>query len=266
MPQLSIREPRKITITQSMYYPASSLHPDRILPEHDLIFLEEGEWEIWEEDVSYRLQPGDVLLLFAGRHHFGRQGCAPGTRTMFLHVTGCPGDVFAAEPQVEAQGGIYLPSFIHCRKVPAVQGYFRQLIQVYWSEDANRDLRLAALFQLLLCELSSALQQTDNPRRQLALAVQNLLQVDSQGTLDIHALARRFQVTPRSLRYAFTQEIGMPIHRYHLNLRLDMAMNMLRTDGHFSLRELAEAFGFYDEFHFSRAFKQRFGVAPRNIE
>ena len=92
------------------------------------------------------------------------------------------------------------------------------------------------------------------------------MQADIQGKLNIHELAARLQVTPRSLSYAFTQEMGIPIHRYHLNQRLDMAMNMLRAGGCFSLRELAEAFGFYDEFHFSRAFKQRFGAAPRNIE
>lgn len=261
MPFFSCKEPRPVTIAQAMLYTTPELHPDRIMAEHDFIYLEEGEWEVWEEERSYRMQPDDVLILSAGRHHFGRKGCLASTRTLFVHAGKLPHDTL--ECGGENGRGILLPNLIHCRNRPEVKERFRQLANTYWSEDTNWEIRLSAQFEMLLCELASAVLLKQSPRRQLALEVQDALRMDPRGQETTTTLAQKLNVPPRSLRYAFEQEFGMPIHRYHRNLRLDMAMNMLRTHPEYTLWKLAEAFGFCDEFHFSRAFKQRFGVAPK---
>lgn len=262
MPYFSCTSPRQVRVAQSMYYPTPVLHPDRVMADHDLIYMEEGRWEVWEEDRAFSISPGDVLVLFAGRHHFGKLPCSAGTRTLFVHAARCPDDSFARD--CAALHGVQLPSLIHCQNAPGVAECFRQLADVCWSEDPLRALRLPALFQLTLCALSSASSHSQQPRRRLALAVQSALRTDPQGRLTAADLAERFGVSPRALRYAFERECGVSLHRYHLNLRLDMAMNVLRTDPLRTLRDLADAFGFYDEFHFSRAFKQRFGVSPRH--
>lgn len=259
MPFFSCEAAREVTMAHAMYYAAPTLHPDRVMTEHDLIYLVEGEWEVWEGERAHLLRPGDVLILTAGRRHFGKRGCRAGTRTLFAHVTS---DAMDSWRPPEGRQGVALPSLVHCQEAPEVIGCFRQLVDAYWWEDAQRPVRLSALFELLLCALAEAGPEPLGARRRLALAAQRALRLDPQARLDPEALARKLGVSSRSLRYAFEREVGVPLHRYHLNLRLDMALSMLRAEPERTLRDLADAFGFCDEFHFSRAFKRRFGMPP----
>lgn len=259
MPYFAVGRPRQVSAAQQIRYPAPCLHPDRVMGEHDLIYLLEGSWEIWEENAAYLLQPGDVLILPAGRHHYGRRPCQAGTRTLFVHMEALPGDgATGADPL-----GLTLPCRIDCRHAPAAADCFRQLEDAFWSDRPSRERRLAALAELLLCVLhDAACSQGKNLLVERAKAA---LRQDPQGRLTLDALAERLEVTPRRLRYLFRREVGTPLHRYHRNLRLDMAMQMLRRGPERSMRELAEAYGFCDEFHFSRAFRQRFGIPPSGV-
>lgn len=262
MPFFSCESPRSTSTVQQMYYAKPACHPDRVLPEHDLIYLLEGQWEIWEEETMYLLTPGDVLLLSAGRRHFGTGGCKPGTRTLFAHITASPDDLFSGD---SAHTGVELPSMIHCRNAPGVIRTFWQLLDSFWSDTPHRQVQVSALLELLFCELAHAASSDHNPLHQLAVKAQSLLHLDPQGHLTTEKLAKKLGVTARRLRYAFEQEAGLPIHRYHLNVRLDMAMNLMQSEQERTLRDFAQAYGFCDEFHFSRAFKKRFGISPGQI-
>jgi len=244
-----------------MYYADPSLHPDRIMEDHDFVYMLEGEWEVREEGRAFCMVPGDVLILAAGRHHYGRKECRSKTRTLFFHTR-----AFHRELAGEAGGdGIHLPSLVHCSASPEVVRCFRRLVDAFWSNAPTRSLELSSLFQLLLCELASASSMEAYPFRRLIAEAQSRMRMDQQGALSTKELAERLGVSVRKLRYAFERELGIPPHRYHRDLRLDMSMKMLQTEPGHTLREIAEAFGFYDEFHFSRAFKRRFGIPPSQI-
>jgi AraC-like DNA-binding protein len=59
----------------------------------------------------------------------------------------------------------------------------------------------------------------------------------------------------------FKQTVGMTPHAWVVRLRLERACVLLsHTDR--SLTQVAQQVGFYDQSHFSRAFRQAFGVAP----
>ncbi|WP_245600181.1 helix-turn-helix transcriptional regulator [Paenibacillus harenae] len=60
----------------------------------------------------------------------------------------------------------------------------------------------------------------------------------------------------------FRAMTGMPPSRYMLELKLASAKASLETTN-VSVKEIAASLSFYDEFHFSKAFKQRYGVSPR---
>lgn len=262
MPFFCCDEYRDISMAQQMYYPAPCLHPDRVMTEHDLIYMLEGEWEVWEEDQAYRMTPGDVLILSAGRHHFGKEDCTAGTRTLFAHIQALEGDL---RPEDTALRGIHLPTFIHCQDTPGVFHCFIQLVDAFWAQNTNRSFRLSALLQLLLCELDAAANAGENQLHSLAVRAQSAFHMDPQGKITTEQLAQTLGVTARRLRYAFEQEMGLPPYRYHLNVRLDMAMKILQNEPERTLRDLAEAYGFYDEFHFSRTFKHRFGIPPSQV-
>ena len=58
------------TITSGNYVTSvhGMVHPNRIIGEHDFLYILDGTWEIWEDDTSYALQSDDLLILTAVRH------------------------------------------------------------------------------------------------------------------------------------------------------------------------------------------------------
>ena len=68
------------------------IHPDRTMKEHDFLYMLDGSWEICEDHETYQMQTNDLLILPAGRHHYGQKLCNPGNRHMYLHVQPTPAE------------------------------------------------------------------------------------------------------------------------------------------------------------------------------
>jgi AraC-like DNA-binding protein len=78
--------------------------------------------------------------------------------------------------------------------------------------------------------------------------------------LTLRDLARAIHVSPSFLSHRAGRELGRSPLRYVAEKRLQSALGRLRSGA--KVREVASALGFYDEFHFSRRFKARFGCSP----
>ena len=59
------------------------------------------------------------------------------------------------------------------------------------------------------------------------------------------------------------KKVGMPFYSYQKNRRLEMAAMQIKMEPERKLKEIALSFGFHDEFHMSKVFKQKFGVSPQ---
>ena len=89
---------RQLQTANFITYRQGAVHPDRVLRCHDIVIVIEGSWEIYEGGIPYSACAGDVILLAAGNHHGGVNPCAPGTRTIYIHVYPHPGDRFVKDP------------------------------------------------------------------------------------------------------------------------------------------------------------------------
>lgn len=74
-------------------------------------------------------------------------------------------------------------------------------------------------------------------------------------------VARAVGVSPSHLSHVFHAEVGLPLHRYLLQLRMAQAIERLRH-GERDLSRLALDLGFATHSHFSAAFRRTFGVPP----
>jgi AraC-like DNA-binding protein len=75
------------------------------------------------------------------------------------------------------------------------------------------------------------------------------------GELAALASMSRFQLTRQ-----FGQAFGLPLHAYHLHLRLEESKRRMRTGE--PVAAVAANLGFADQSHFHRRFKGAFGVTP----
>lgn len=74
-------------------------------------------------------------------------------------------------------------------------------------------------------------------------------------------LSRRFYVSESTISHLFRQKLGISLHRYVTQRRL-IAAKALIAQGQ-DLRSVAAATGFGDYSSFYRAFRQAFGISPR---
>ena len=76
-------------------------------------------------------------------------------------------------------------------------------------------------------------------------------------------MARRFHVSEKTLNNRFKMVYNKTFYAWQMDQKLDMVYQYLHSVPNATLKEIAVNFGFYDEFHLSRAFK--FGTAPKYV-
>lgn len=251
------------------YFSEPFVHYDRVMTQHDLIYILEGGWDIYQEDVRYTLQKDDVLILSSGIHHYGGLPCERGTKTMYIHAA-CMQDSFlyGDEAMVMQEHGdkVLLEAHLHCQHYPNIKRIFRSLAETFGMQMTHPEARRTALFQTLLIELydvqcASAYAQQDDP---VLREANNLIHRNPERFFTNKELADLVFVSPRTLTNRFSRYFGVTPYRYQMNSKLDTISSLLITSPDRKLHEIALMFGFYDEFHLSRCFKQRFGVSPQD--
>ena len=93
------------------------------------------------------------------------------------------------------------------------------------------------------------------------LAAKEYLRAHRLERIKLGDVARSVGVHPSRLAHEFRARYAQTPGEYVRGLRLEWAAEQLRHDGA-SLADIAIRAGFYDQSHFSRMFRQQFGVAP----
>lgn len=264
---------RRIVEANYNTYVNPILHPNRVMKQHDFLYILEGEWEITlENDVrreTYPIQKGDVVILPAQLHHYGTKLCSPNSRNMYLHVEDVPGDhaVELAEAARTEENSVVLPTVIHCGSTIEVSKYFSEMIAVCWRDTIHRSNRLSCLFDLLLCEICEQESAAAVNTQHFAFVnkIAQFLQSSPEVFYSVSDIARRFYVSEKTLNKRFKTVYGKTFYAWQMEQKLDMVYQALQNNAELTLRETAVNFGFYDEFHLSRAFKKKFGAAPKYV-
>lgn len=249
-----------VVAANSHYYKSSTdlRYIDRTLKYHDFIYIVNGKWAITEGNKNYLLEKGDVLLLAAGKHHYTSMPCQAGTRTFCIHISCEEGDL------EEKQNNIKLPSLLHLSKEQSIKQYFEDIVNIYWSESNYKQERLSALVELLLWNLKIVSEQPCNIYSDLADQAIDLLTSSPHQRFRTSEVAQLLFVNEKSLNNAMRKKTGMSFYAYQKNMKLEMATSQLIMEPEILISEIAAAFGFHDQFHFSKAFKEKYGMSPQN--
>ncbi|MBQ7839333.1 MAG: helix-turn-helix transcriptional regulator [Lachnospiraceae bacterium] len=247
-------------------YIHGALHPDRIMQEHDFVYILSGSWDIYQEDTLYSLTAGDVLLLHAGKHHYGLTPCAPGTRTMYIHI-GTAADDRTGEAQLSSKPEnsdiVSLPTLINCRGNSIVQSLFADIIYALNTKSYGYEVRLNALFSLLLLEMHSSLSVVASEQDEAVEKIIRLFQRNPEKHYTVKQLADYLSISEKTLSRRFLKYCGKTVYAYQYDLKLEAVRQFLTVNPAATLREAALNYGFCDEFHLSKTFKKKFGVSPK---
>ncbi|PWM39183.1 MAG: AraC family transcriptional regulator [Clostridiales bacterium] len=122
--------------------------------------------------------------------------------------------------------------------------------------ESSRDLSglIARMDEILLSQREIGLPA---PLREAMAALQC-----SGGMLPVRQLGALGHYSERHLGRLFRQHIGMGAKEFSRLIRINLLLKRLEGPNVFSLTELAQEFGFYDQAHFINDFKSVCGVPP----
>jgi AraC family transcriptional regulator of arabinose operon len=124
----------------------------------------------------------------------------------------------------------------------------------------HEELALNALEELLIL-LSRHAAQADRQLDPRVAATLERLSTSLAGPLSVAALASAVATSPSRLAHLFRAQIGEPITRMHLKLRLRHAARLLELTPR-SVDEIAGEVGFASAFYFTRQFRAWYGQSP----
>lgn len=84
-----------------------------------------------------------------------------------------------------------------------------------------------------------------------------------ESTFSLEEISSHVHLSPSRFLHLFKQETGMTFRRYQLWNKVIKSIPLLK---HFNITETAHALGFTDSAHYTKAFKESFGITPKFIK
>ena len=221
-------------------------------PERALAFIRGGTSRTVLGETEHLLEPGTLVHFPPGVSH----SCDPPDPAawsydmLFLRVPeeplpfGGPGAVLLPREERRTLGRL-----------------FRDL----GSPRLPRGEREHRLYELLdrAASLLEGAPSLELPRRDPRMEpVENLLRDHFREGISLETLGARCGLSRFHLVRAFRRHAGLPPHAFQTVLRLNEAKDLLRRG--LGIPHVAQETGFFDQSHFAAAFRERFGLSPRD--
>lgn len=225
-------------------------------------FLAPESWsgEVRHRGVTAPLEPGAVLCARPGEVFAAQRVRSPGSRASLLieerSLAGYLDEHGVRESELEL-----VP---HASMSTALHAGLTQVFRAFRSECSLLEIQTALVefFALAVPELSgnTGLRAGRGGEPRTARRIRERLEQDQSESLDLAALAREVGLSRFGTLRAFKRHYGLPPHAFRLSMRLGLARQALRRG--LKPAEVAVLYGFVDQSHLTRHFKQRFGVTP----
>ena len=218
----------------------------------------------------YRLRPGDIVFVPPGVSHrpiLPEQMSAPYVR-----------DVLWISPELlfSLKGSFPYPLYLQetgyslIRTADTRWEFLGELFQNAVQEEQlkrpcwetvvlGHAITILSYLDRAYTEHSAAMLRAEKP--ELSDNVTAYIEAHFTEHISVSDLARRFFVSDSSISHQFKQKMGISIYHYVTQRRLIYAKNLI-SEG-VALEQIATRVGFSDYSAFYRAFKQEYGISPR---
>jgi AraC-like DNA-binding protein len=263
--QLSVLAPGLLRIEVGQmgvatYPPGASFGP-RVLTDWEFIWLIEGNAVYTHEGQALDVPQDSVILCRPGRSEHFQWDPVRRTRHAYLHFS--VQDPYECLPP-EASWPLVRPLWSSDDLMATL---FRHILT--WGKSEDQELLSMDVAHLLTVFFSGQsavgfVQRETWPEAvELAcLHIHDRLEADCAAPITLAELARAVHVSGAHLCRLFKASMGESPAKVVCLLRLERAAALLLRSN-FSIRKIAEIYGFANPYHFSDRFKQEFGMSPR---
>ena len=229
--------------------------------EFEIYYMKEGSCTYHIEDNTYRVRPGDVVLIPGNTSHRTTYGGVAHTRLL----VNC---AYAYIPmpvldRLEAIGPLYR----NIKAISQLEELFAKIEYEYSHADSlSEEVLKCFTAQLLFVILRHKNEHEKTVQgSNLITTVQEYIQNNYMNEVKLSALAEMLSVSQEHLSRVFKQETGIGFKEYLVQFRLQKAEEMLKHETGRAVSEVAYACGFNDGNYFSYIFKKAYGISPSQI-
>lgn len=230
------------------------VQPGETLERYQLIWLEQGRLHSVADGRVTVLCPGDLMICVPGQWHM-----------QYAEMDDDPRFVsFSLELE-----GLNLSS-LSGRKIPvseAVSSLLSQALRESEIRDSySNDMILCALEMALLTLLrSSKAEDAELPaisgENQIIRRAQQYISTHIREKLSVPTVAKNIEISPSYLTALFHKHLGISPGEYIRRVKLQHSKQLIR-EGNLNFSQIAEALNYSTVHHFSRQFKEKFGITP----
>ena len=214
-----------------------------------LYFVTGGAGELYTEHESIQLEPGYVYLGPCGLK-YGFRG-ADSVEKLFFHINLCAGN-----------GADAFAHHLHLARLPYPVSKTEQLKKWYLSEDPLQHLLVKSELYGVVSEfLRLSANGEPHTSKPVADAI-SYIRAHLTASLTVQETAAAALCSRSKLATLFRAEIHQSVAQYIEELLMSEAQTMLLYGDH-SIGEISDRLGFCDQFYFSRCFRKRFGISPK---
>ena len=227
----------------------------------EIYYMKEGNCTYHIGENTYKVLPGDVILIPGNTSHRTTYGGVAHTRLL----VNCSYD-YIPKPVLERLETIG-PLYRNIKVISQLEELFAKIEHEY----SHADVLSAEVLKCFTAELMFVMLRHKNEHEKAVTdsnfitTVQEYIQNNYMNEVKLSAIAEMLSVSQEHLSRVFKQETGIGFKEYLVRFRLQKAEDMLKHETGRAVSEVAYACGFNDGNYFSYKFKKAYGVSPTEI-
>lgn len=260
-------------VAASKNYPDNRAHPidhsftwnnGRILNGYYIVFITKGEGVLESAKTrASEIKAGTCFLLFPGIWHRYKPLLHSGWEEYWVGFNGKLIDEFM-------KSGIFNPDspVIKTDLNEDLLQLFHLLISTVRTGKIGYQQIIPGITLQMLGLLNSICKfqySSGSKNEKLVSKAKFLLQESIEKPVSLEEIAKELPMGYSSFRKVFKEITGVSPNQYHLDIRLEKAKNLLQTTN-LTIKEVAYQTGFESIFYFSRMFKKKNEVTPKEFK
>lgn len=226
--------------------------------DYNLIYLTKGmiEAEIDGKEISIS---SNGFILYPP--HMQQDYCQRGAHSFYLRFTGT-----ASDELIEMAGlkGVYFYQLE--KEEPRIRRLIEKIFSSAALKKSETEVESIANLTLLIAELGRIVKTRSNASNadDRIAQILPLMNYRFSREIDLDQYAKELNLSRSRFYHLFKKTMGCAPYTYILDLRLEHAAEYLLSTND-PISQISYSVGFTDPFYFSRLFKKKFGISPKNF-
>ncbi|MEZ4666402.1 MAG: AraC family transcriptional regulator [Anaerolineae bacterium] len=242
------------------------MHPTRVIDNHELIFVKQGNLDMWEAHQQFNLEAGQTLHLWPGRQHGSVGPMASGLKFYWIHFEVDDGSSLASKYLLDdVMPAVQVPQVVQIAQPERMEWLFRTFLD---DQQSGVLLPYSAnlLTMMMLAEVAHSCEErtaNQDDANVVATWAHTFIRMNYDRSITTSKVAAKLGYNADYLGRVYRQVYGCTLTEAIHRRRVEKACQYL-LDSSLTVEQISEKCGFSDPDYFRRVFRRYTQVSPGN--